>query len=132
MENVDHLPEVIIEIYDVTAPECGYFVFWTNQTERMNVNVKPFILKEPDTIYPDKHHIKGDEVLYFKNFSSNIISFNKRFKEQSWKDAMKWEIYKIIDRGFLNRKAKNSGSDVFVRFVWSGEKVTKTTIEYNW
>ena len=52
MENVDHLPEVIIEIYDITAPESGYFVFWTNQKERMNVNVKPFILKEPRDLSP--------------------------------------------------------------------------------
>lgn len=130
MENIDKLSEVIIEINKIATPKCGYFVFWTNEKERLNLPVEPFILKEADNIYPDKHHIEGKDIMHFHKFSPNILTYDKRFKVQAWEDAMKWEIYNLIVNGALNRKAKNHDEDVFVRFVWTGKKVMKSDIEY--
>lgn len=130
MGNADKLSEVIIEIKKITTPKCGYFVFWTNEKERLNLPVEPFILQEADNIYLDKHHIKGEGIMYFRKFSPDILRFDKRFKAQTWEDAMKWEIYNLIVNGDLNRKAKSHGENVFVRFIWTGEKVMKSAIEY--
>ncbi len=130
MKNVDELPERIIEVYKITTPKCGYFVFWATKNDRLSLEVEPFVLKEADKYYPYKHHIRGDDLLYFRTFAPDIILYDKRFKAQTWEDAMKWEIYHVIEKGLLNRKAKINGEDVFLKFVWTGDKVMKSRIDY--
>ncbi|MGE6487432.1 hypothetical protein [Paenisporosarcina sp. NPDC076898] len=131
MDNIDNLPEVTVGIFKITTPKCGYFVFWTSKSDRVNLNVEPFREKEGDINYPAKHHINGEDLLYFKEFNKNIVLYHKQFKAQSWEDAMKYEIYSVISNGSLNRKAKKEdNTEVFVRFIWNGKELKKTRIEY--
>ncbi len=122
------LPEIIVEIYKIATPKCGYFVFWETKSKRLDINSEPFKIKEGDSKYPFEHHISGEDLLFFRKFNENIFLYNKQFTAQSWEDAMKYEIYTIIVHGWLDRKSKVA--DVFVRFVWTGEKMKQGKLLY--
>lgn len=121
--------EITVEIFNIKTPKCGYFVFYKDKRNRIDLNVEPFKIKEGDQLYPYKHHMCGEDLLYFKKYNKNIVLYDNRYKTQSWEDTMKYEIYSVINSGLLNRPAQFYGKEVFVKFVWSGEKVPKSIIE---
>ena len=121
-----------IDIYKITTAKVKYFTFWKPGDKRLNLNFEPFKIKEPSKEFPYEHHMYGDDILLCRKYSKSIFSYYDKYVVTSWENAMKYEMYRIILSGKLNRiaKSKRTGEEIEIKFNWVGDPIPKAQIEY--
>lgn len=124
------MEQYVVEIYSVTPPKLGYFTFWEKPSVRVDEPFVPFKIKSPDQYFDFEHHMSGDDILFWKKFSNNIIPYNNRYSATSWENAMKYEIYKIISEGKMNRTIEKNGKVIEVIINWTGKPLKDNVIRY--
>jgi hypothetical protein len=123
------LEQYVIEINSVTTPKLGYFTFWEKSNRRVDEASFPFKIKPGDPYFDFEHHMSDDDILFWQEFSSNIIPYNKSYTATSWENAMKYEIFKVIREGRMNRIIEKDGMKTEVIVNWIGNPVPVSDIQ---
>jgi hypothetical protein len=124
------MEQYVIGINSVTTPKLGYFTFWKKTNMRVDENIFPFKIKPGDHYFDFEHHLSGDDVLFWQKFSHHIVPYSKNYTATSWENAMKYEIYKVINEGKMNQIFEKDGKKIEVIVKWTGKPVPASEICY--
>lgn len=116
----------------ITTGKRGYFRFTTNG----KMTITPFFPTLPGTPeYPYEHHIDDNRLnemgTKWKEQGFNFFSFDKRMEQENdqykhltttgWEELMKYELYRLIQSGLLERTIEQDGKQITYRMKWTGK-----------
>lgn len=115
----------------ITTGKRGYFRFTTNG----KMTITPFFPTLPGTQeYPYEHHIDSNRLdemgTKWKEQGFTFFSFDKRTEQENdqykhltttgWEELMKYELYRLIQSGLLERTIEQDGKQITYRMKWTG------------
>jgi len=116
----------------ITTGKRGYFRF----TSHGKMITTPFFPTLPPTQeYPYEHHIDDNRLnemgSKWKEHGFTFFSFDKRMEQENdqykhltttgWEEMIKYELYRLIQSGLLERTVEQDGKQITYRMKWTGE-----------